>query len=191
MLPPCRSNSASIVSVSKCFYLCHPQPVGHQTSLESQRCKVSPVSFLGVTWRQPAQTPPHQVDSPPQWSGTAWQSGVPLCKDLNPRQHHISTIAQQQKVTQLRACRTPSRLHGPKYTASTSQNIQCKTLTVFKRNKQEAARENKHQMEWRSRVGKKKESSVVGRVHKASLRKWMARVGRRGKIRDGEFFLLF
>lgn len=50
------------------------------------------------------------------------------------------------------------RLHGPRSTASTCQNIQRETPTVFRWSQQEAAQQNKHQMEWRSRVGRKKKA---------------------------------
>lgn len=113
------SNSGTTVSLSICFYLCHPQPVGQQTSLESQRCEVSPVSFLAVIRRKIAQ------DLLPTIRQTVLHNGVishdslgSLCaKNLSQGSSTSQPLYNSKSYCSLEPASPLPRLHGPYYTA--------------------------------------------------------------------------
>lgn len=168
LLPCAVSNSGAIVSVFEYFCLCHSQPVGwtNQFGMAKEQ------SFLAVSRRKPR---PFSLPSDSQFSTMEWHPmgvRVPLCKGLT------SAMAWEQKLL--------PRLHPP---ASTCQNTQGKTLAVLKWSKQEAAQENKHQLEWRSRVRKKEKKTSGLQTPQILFEEmgWVGGVGGRSKRRDGNF----
>lgn len=178
------SNSGTTVSVSKCFYLCHPQPVRQQTSLESQRCKVSPVSFLAAIKRKIAR------DLLPTIREMVLHNGVISHDSLGSLGAKILTqgsrtsqpLYNSKSGCSLKPAGPLSRLHRPYYTASTCQNAQRKTITVFKWSKRgSTGKQTPDGME--EQGGEEEKSSVVCRLHKGSLRKWAEWQGWEGGAR--------
>lgn len=147
------------------FVYATPSQWDEQTGLEWQRSKVIP----GCQQKKasPGPSPCPQIANSPPWSDIPWEWGS-LCAKVSPQPWHESKSSSP---------------------ASTCQNTQGKTLAVLKWSKEEAAQENKHQLEWRSGVRKKEKKNSGLQTPQILFEEmgWIGAVGGRSKIRDGNF----
>lgn len=94
----------------------------------------------------PGPSPCRQTASSPPWSDIPWESGVCLCKGLSLSSTPQPLYESKSWCSSSPGCATQHPL---------VKTPSARLLRQYSNGANEAAQENKHQMEWRSRVRKK------------------------------------